>query len=143
LKTTLIKEEDIIRKWHLIDAEGQILGRLATQAAALLRGKHKPVFTPHLDAGDHVIVINAEKIKLTGNKLEDKLYHSHSGYPGGLKTTTAKKLLQDKPDQVVFRAIAGMIPHNTLGSAILKKLRVYAGSAHPHEAQQPEPLKLK
>ncbi|HXN07415.1 MAG TPA: 50S ribosomal protein L13 [Nitrospiria bacterium] len=143
MKTTLIKEEDIIRKWHLIDAEGQILGRLATQAAALLRGKHKPVFTPHLDAGDHVIVINAEKIKLTGNKLEDKLYHSHSGYPGGLKTTTAKKLLQDKPDQVVFRAIAGMIPHNTLGSAILKKLRVYAGSAHPHEAQQPEPLKLK
>lgn len=143
MKTTLIKEEDIVRKWHLIDAEGQILGRLATQAAALLRGKHKPVFTPHLDAGDHVIVINAEKIKLTGNKLEDKLYHSHSGYPGGLKTTTAGKLLQEKPDQVVFRAIAGMIPHNTLGSAILKKLRVYAGSAHPHEAQQPEPLKLK
>ena len=143
LKTTQVREEDIVRKWFIIDADGQILGRLAAQVATLLRGKHKPVFTPHLDAGDHVIVINAEKIKLTGNKLEGKLYQHHTGFPGGLKTTTAGKLLQDHPERVVFKAIEGMVPHTTLGSAIIKKLRVYKGSEHPHQAQQPVPLKLK
>lgn len=142
-KTTQIDKETVQRKWFIIDATDQVLGRLAAQAASLLRGKHKPVFTPHMDLGDHVIVINAEKIKLTGNKLEGKLYQHHSGYPGGLKTTTAGKLLAENPEKLVFRAIEGMIPHNTLGSAIVKKLRVYKGSEHPHQAQQPETLTLK
>lgn len=143
MKTTLINKEAIERKWHIIDATGQVLGRLASQAAVLLRGKHKAIFTPHMDTGDHVIVINAEKIHLTGNKLKGKLYQHHTGYPGGLKTTTAGKLLAEKPDQLVFRAIEGMIPHNTLGSEIIRKLRVYKGSEHPHQAQQPQPLILK
>ena len=142
-KTTQINKDTVQRKWFIIDATDQVLGRLATQAALLLRGKHKPVFTPHMDLGDHVIVINAEKIRLTGNKLEGKLYQHHTGYPGGLKTTTARKLLAEHPERVVFKAIEGMIPHNTLGSAIVRKLRVYKGPEHPHEAQQPEPLTLK
>jgi large subunit ribosomal protein L13 len=142
-KTTQINKASVQSKWFIIDATDQVLGRLATKAASLLRGKHKPVFTPHMDLGDHVIVINAEKIKLTGNKLKGKLYHHHSGYPGGLKTTTAGKLLLENPEKLVFRAIEGMIPHNTLGSDIVKKLRVYKGSEHPHQAQQPEPLTLK
>jgi len=142
-KTTQVKKETVEPKWFIIDATDQVLGRLATQAAVLLRGKHKPVFTPHIDMGDHVIVINAEKIRLTGNKLKGKLYHHHSGYPGGLKTTSAEKLLLEKPDSLVFRAISGMIPHNTLGSEILRKLRVYKGSDHPHQAQQPKPFTLK
>jgi large subunit ribosomal protein L13 len=142
-KTTQINKETVLRKWFIIDATDQVLGRLAAKAATLLRGKHKPVFTPHLDLGDHVIIINAEKIKLTGNKLEGKLYQHHSGYPGGLKTTTAGKLLSENPERLVFRAIEGMIPHNTLGSEITKKLRVYKGSEHPHQAQQPELFSLK
>jgi large subunit ribosomal protein L13 len=142
-KTTQINKETVIRKWFIIDATDQVLGRLASKAATLLRGKHKPVFTPHLDLGDHVIIINAEKIRLTGNKLEGKLYQHHSGYPGGLKTTTAGKLLSENPERLVFRAIEGMIPHNTLGSEITKKLRVYKGSEHPHQAQQPELFSLK
>jgi len=142
-KTTQINKETVIRKWFIIDATDQVLGRLASKAATLLRGKHKPVFTPHLDLGDHVIIINAEKIRLTGNKLEGKLYQHHSGYPGGLKTTTAGKLLSENPERLVFRAIEGMIPHNTLGSEITKKLRVYKGSEHPHQAQQPELFSLE
>ena len=141
-KTTQVDKASVARKWFLIDATDQVLGRLATEAARLLRGKHKPVFTPHMDLGDHVIVINAEKIKLTGNKLEGKVYQHHSGYPGGLKTVTAGKLLADDPVKLVFRAIEGMVPHNTLGSEIIKKLRVYKGSQHPHHAQQPEALSL-
>lgn len=142
-KTTQINKDTVIRKWIILDATDQILGRLATQAALLLRGKHKPVFTPHLDLGDHVIVINAEKIKLSGNKLKGKLYQHHTGYPGGLKTIAAGKLLAENPEKLVFKAIEGMIPHNTLGSEIVKKLRVYKGSDHPHQAQQPEQLTLK
>jgi large subunit ribosomal protein L13 len=142
-KTTQVNKDTVERKWFILDATDQILGRLATRAASLLRGKHKPVFTPHMDLGDHVIVINAEKIKLTGNKLEGKLYQHHTGYPGGLKTIAAGKMLAEHPERLVFKAIEGMIPHNTLGSEIVRKLRVYKGSEHPHQAQQPETLTLK
>jgi large subunit ribosomal protein L13 len=141
-KTTQINKDTVSRKWYLLDAAGQVLGRVATQAAILLRGKHKTVYTPHLDLGDHVVVINAGKVRLTGNKLKGKLYRHHSGYPGGLKSVTAGKRLAEDPEKLVFEAIEGMIPHNTLGSEIVRKLRVYKGAEHPHAAQQPESFKL-
>ena len=138
MKTFVPKKDAVEKKWWVIDAEGKVLGRLATQVAVLLRGKDKPQFAPFLDMGDFVIVINAEKIVVTGRKTELKEYYSHTGYPGGLKTVVLKDLLATKPEEVVKKAIWGMIPHNTLGRAVYKKLKVYSGSAHPHEAQNPQ-----
>ncbi len=134
----MIKHDDVPRSWHLIDAEGQILGRLATKVAGLLRGKHKAIFTPHVDCGDGVIVINAEKIKVTGNKMDDKTYQSYSGYPGGLKREPLRRLLDRRPPEAVKRAIIGMLPHNSLGRQVASRLRVYAGPTHPHTAQLAE-----
>lgn len=135
--TYMAKPETIQRAWYVLDASGKPLGRLATEAARILRGKHKPIFTPHVDTGDFVIVINAEKAILTGNKLMQKKYYRHSGYPGGIKEMTYKDLMEKKPTLAVEKAIKGMLPHNRLGSATAKKLKVYAGSEHPHAAQQP------
>lgn len=137
MKTYTLKKGDIERQWWLVNAEGKILGRLATEIAVILRGKKNPRFVPHMDAGDFVIVVNAEKIRVTGRKIEDKLYHSHTLYPGGLKTATLKDLLEKKPEEVIRRAVWGMIPKNKLGRAIYKKLKVYSGPNHPHEAQNP------
>jgi large subunit ribosomal protein L13 len=134
------KKEDNNDKWWVVDAEGQVLGRLASSIAAYLRGKHNPMFTPHVDTGDSVVVVNAEKIVLTGRKWDKKNYYRHSGYIGGLKTTPAKKLLEDSPEDLIRFAVKGMLPKNRLGRAMFKKLKVYVGGAHPHEAQQPEPL---
>jgi large subunit ribosomal protein L13 len=131
------KPAEIVRKWHVIDAEGLVLGRLATECARLLRGKHQPFFAPNCDTGDHVIVINAEKVVMTSNKASQKFAYRHSGYPGGLRQTSYADLLQDNPVSVVERAVRGMIPKNTLGRQQLAKLKVYAGSDHPHDAQQP------
>jgi len=131
------KPAEIVRKWHVIDAEGLVLGRLATECARLLRGKHQPFFAPNCDTGDHVIVINAEKVVMTSNKASQKFAYRHSGYPGGLRQTSYADLLQDNPVSVVERAVRGMIPKNTLGRQQLSKLKVYAGSHHPHDAQQP------
>jgi len=128
------------RNWHVVDAEGEILGRLATRIAAILRGKDKPEFTPHVDSGDFVIVVNADKIKTTGRKLDKKIYYRHTGYPGGLKETSLRTLLQHKPERAVYYAVKGMLPKNRLGKAQIKKLKVYAGSEHPHQAQQPRTL---
>ena len=134
------KKEDNKDKWWVVDAEGQVLGRLASSIAARLRGKHNPLFTPHVDTGDSVVVINAEKIVLTGRKWDQKNYYRHSGYIGGLTTITAKKLRDDRPENLIRFAVKGMLPKNRLGRAMIKKLKVYVGGAHPHEAQQPEPL---
>lgn len=142
MKTFNLRKEDIKRDWYEVDAEGKVLGRLASRVAHVLRGKHKPIYTPHLDTGDHVVIINAEKIKLTGNKLEDKKYYRHSGYPGNLKTITCKDLLAKHPERVITLAVKGMLPHNKLGRQMLKKLKVYKGGAHPHSAQQPVELKI-
>lgn len=140
MKTFSAKKEDVERRWYLVDAQGKVLGRLATEVARVLRGKHKPIFTPHVDTGDHVIIINAEKVQLTGRKLEEKLYYRYSGYPGGLTSMTAKKMLQVKPERLVELAVRGMLPKNRLSRAVLKKLKVYAGPEHPHAAQKPEPF---
>lgn len=142
-KTLHTPIHEIDRRWHLIDASGQVLGRLASQAAVLLRGKHKPIFSPHLDAGDFVVIINAEKVLLTGKKLKDKLYHRHSGYPGGLKTTTAEQMLKKHPTRVLEAAVRGMLPRTKLGDALFRKLKVYAGPAHPHASQRPVPFVKK
>jgi large subunit ribosomal protein L13 len=139
-RTYSAKEADIKRKWYVVDAEGKTLGRLATQVAIVLRGKHKPIFTPHVDTGDHVIVVNAEKIHLTGDKVRQKTYYRHSGYPGGLKSETVKDLLERKPYVIVERAIKGMLPKTKLGKQMGRKLNVYAGPTHPHKAQQPETM---
>lgn len=141
--TYMAKPLEVERKWHLIDAEGQTLGRLASEVAALLRGKHKPEFTPHIDTGDFVIVINAEKIKLTGKKMQQKKYYTHSHFPGGLKTTTAAEMINKKPHRIIELAVYGMLPKNKLGSALQGKLNVYAGAVHPHQAQQPEVYELR
>ncbi|MEW6622277.1 MAG: 50S ribosomal protein L13 [Bacillota bacterium] len=138
MSTFMAKPHEVTRKWYLIDAEGKTLGRLATEIARLLRGKHKPTFTPHVDVGDHVIIINAEKIHLTGNKLSQKKYYRHSGYPGGLKVMDYQTFIDKQPDKVILKAVKGMLPHNKLGRKMLTKLRVYRGSEHPHQAQQPE-----
>ena len=142
MKTVSAKNEEITRTWHLVDAKDQVLGRLATELACVLRGKRKPIFTPHVDTGDFVVVINAEKVKLTGRKYTDKVYYRHSGYPGGLKSITADKLLATKPEMVIQHAVRGMLPKNKLGRQMIKKLKVYAGPAHPHEAQQPVKLDI-
>lgn len=142
MKSFIPCKEDMRKKWHVIDAEGQVLGRLAARAARLLTGKDKPVYTPFLDTGDHVIVINAEKIKLTGNKLQDKKYRHHTGYPGGLKEITAGALLEKHPDRLVRAAIFGMLPKTKLGRSMRKKLKIYKGPEHPHQAQQPTALAL-
>ncbi|MCL2618606.1 MAG: 50S ribosomal protein L13 [Defluviitaleaceae bacterium] len=143
MRTTFIaKPAQLERKWYVVDAEGQTLGRLSSEIAKILRGKHKPIFTPHVDTGDHVIVINAEKIKVTGNKMDDKIYRRHTGHPGGLKETTLRVMMQTKPTQVLRLALKGMLPKNTLGRACLGKLNVYAGPEHPHQAQKPEALTI-
>ena len=142
MKTYQAKKEDIKRDWYLVDADHKILGRLASEVARRLRGKHKAIYTPHTDTGDFVIIVNAEKISLTGKKLMDKVYYHHSGYPGGIKAITAGKLLQEKPEEVLRIAVKGMLPKNTLGRAMLKKLKIYAGGDHPHEAQCPRVLNL-
>jgi large subunit ribosomal protein L13 len=143
MPTSMPRESDIQRKWYVVDAEGQVLGRLATRVATILRGKHKPSFSPHLDVGDHVVVINAEKVQLTGRKLKDKQYRWHTGYIGGLKEVSAETMLRTHPDRVIEWAVEGMLPKNRLGRAMAKKLKVYRGAAHPHEAQQPQPLEVK
>ena len=143
MKTFMQKKETVERKWYVVDAEGKTLGRLATQVATVLRGKNKPTYTPHIDCGDYVIVINAEKVVLTGNKLEDKKYYNHSGFPGGLRERNAKTMIEKYPEEMVERAIKGMLPHNALGRAMGKKLFVYAGADHKHEAQKPEIMEVK
>ncbi len=142
MKTYLANRSIVTRKWHVVDAEGKVLGRLAARIAILLRGKHKPTFTPHVDTGDHVVVINADKIRLTGDKFRTKMYHRHSGYPGGLKSVTAEHLHAKDPTALVTKAVKGMLPKNPLGKQMAKKLRVYAGAVHPHQAQRPEPIAL-
>ena len=143
MKTYMAKAETIQRAWYVVDAEGMVLGRLAAQVATILRGKHKPTYTPHVDTGDHVIILNADKIVLTGKKLDQKMYRKHTGYAGGLKETSYRVLMDKKPEFAVKEAIRGMLPHNSLGRKQLKKLRVYTGSEHDHQAQQPVVLKLK
>lgn len=140
MRTYSPSAKDVERAWFVVDAEGQSLGRLATRIATVLRGKHKPTFAPHVDVGDFVIVINAEKVTLKGSKLEQKQYHSHSGYPGGLRSVPFLQMLDRKPTEVVERAVFGMLPKNKLGRAMSKKLKVYAGPTHPHAAQDPQPL---
>ena len=142
MKTYVPKQGDIARAWWLVDAAGLTLGRLSTVVADRLRGKHKPQFTPYLDTGDHVIVINAAKVRLSGNKLRDKIYRHHSGYPGGLKEIAAGKLLAARPERVVEASVKGMLPRGSLGRQMARKLKVYAGDKHPHEAQQPKPLPI-
>jgi large subunit ribosomal protein L13 len=142
MKTPLAKKEDIIPKWHLVDADGKTLGRLATRVAILLRGKNKPIFAPHQDTGDFVVVINAKKVFLTGKKWKEKIYTHHSGYPGGLKQASAEKIAEKKPERLITMAVQGMLPKTKLGKKLIKKLKVYAGDAHPHQAQQPEAYTL-
>lgn len=140
MKTFSAKPSDIERNWYVVDAKGKVLGRLASAISMILRGKNKPIFTPHMDTGDFVIVINADKVKLTGKKLTDKKYYWHTGYPGGLKEITAEKLLKEKPERVLIRAVRGMLPKTRLGRQLIKKLKIYAGPEHPHSAQNPKLL---
>jgi len=142
MKTYSMKMKDVQKKWYIVDAEGKVLGRLASQIAARLRGKHKPEFTPHVDMGDNIIVVNAEKVRLTGKKAEQKKYYRHSGYPGGIKVTDYSEMIKNKPRNVITFAVKGMLPHNRLGRATLKHLKVYRGTEHPHESQSPEKLEL-
>ena len=141
MKTYAVKAGDIQREWRVVDADGATLGRLATQVATLLRGKHRATFTPSLDTGDPVIIVNAAKIKVTGKKLQDKMYVRHSGYPGGFRSENLERLLERRPEEVIRRAVRGMLPQNRLGDQMLRKLHVYAGSEHPHAAQKPQALK--
>ena len=143
MKTFSAKPETVERDWYIVDATNQTLGRLASEIALRLRGKHKPVYTPHVDTGDYIVVVNAENVRTTGNKLEGKTYYRHSGYPGGLKETKLKDVLSRHPERVIETAVKGMLPKNPLGRAMIKKLKVYAGTEHPHTAQQPVELKLK
>ena len=142
MRSYVQKPHEVERKWYLVDATDKTLGRLSSKIARMLRGKHKPIFTPHVDCGDYVVVINAEKVKVTGKKLEDKEYKRHSGYPGGLKTVTLEKMLEDKPEDVMIHAVKGMLPKGKLGRQMLKKLRVYKGAEHDHSAQKPEKLEI-
>jgi large subunit ribosomal protein L13 len=142
-KTYVASSDDRQRDWYVVDAAGQTLGRLATQIADHLRGKRKPTYTPHVDTGDFVVVVNAEKISVTGNKLADKRYYRHSGYPGGLKSRTLQEMLDRRPEEVIRKAVRGMLPRNRLARKQLTKLKVYAGPEHPHQAQQPKPLEIK
>ena len=142
MKTFVAKEHEISKKWYLVDARDKVLGRMATQIATRLRGKQKPIFTPHMDAGDFIVVVNADKLVLTGKKWDDKIYYRHSGYIGGLKQISARKLLEKKPEDILRLAVKGMLPKNSLGRRQLKKLKIYAGSEHPHHAQQLEKLEV-
>ena len=143
MKTYYAKPNEVAREWHLIDALDQVLGRVASKAAHILRGKHKPTYTPHVDTGDFVVIINADKIRVTGKKLTDKEYYRHSGYPGGLKCETFEEAMEKHPERVIEHAVKGMLPKNTLGRAMAKKLKVYAGAEHPHMAQQPREIKME
>ena len=143
MKSYMAKGETVERSWYVVDATDMVLGRLSSQVAAILRGKHKPIFTPHVDCGDHVIIVNAEKVRLTGRKLDQKTHIHHTGFPGGIKEVTYRTLLEQKPEFAVYESIRRMMPKGPLGDKMLKKLRVYAGPNHNHEAQQPEALELK
>lgn len=142
MKTYQAKPGEVERKWYIVDAKGKTLGRLASRVAAVLRGKHKPQFTPHVDTGDFVIVVNADKVRLSGKKLDQKIYYRHSQYPGGLRAFTARHMLESRPEKVIERAVWGMLPRHSLGRRQMRKLKVYAGPEHPHAAQKPEPLAL-
>ncbi len=142
MTTVSAKPAEVRREWYVIDAEGKTLGRMASEIARRLKGKHKPIYTPHVDTGDYIVVINAEKVRVTGNKLKDKIYYRHTGYVGNLKSISLEKLLQKAPERVIQHAVKGMLPRNPLGRAMFKKLKVYAGPEHPHQAQQPKPLDL-
>ncbi len=142
MKTFSAKPETVERDWYIVDAEDKTLGRLSTEIARRLRGKHKPVYTPHVDTGDYIVVINAEKVRVTGNKAADKMYHHHTGYPGGLKSINFNKLIEKAPERVIETAVKGMLPKNPLGRAMFKKMKVYAGAEHPHTAQQPIALDI-
>lgn len=142
MKTFMKRPEDVKRAWFLIDAQGKTLGRMATKIAVILRGKNKPEYTPHVDTGDHIVVINAEKVYVTGKKLTDKMYQTYSGYPGGQKSQSLETMLKNKPEEVIILAVRGMLPKNTLGRQMLTKLKVYKGSEHPHVAQNPQALKI-
>lgn len=142
MKTISAKPESVQRDWYVIDAAGKTLGRMATEIATRLRGKHKPEYTPHVDTGDYIVVINAEQVRVTGNKAKDKIYHSHTGYPGGLKSISFEKLIQKAPERTIQSAVVGMLPKGPLGRAMFKKLKVYAGAEHPHTAQQPKELNI-
>ncbi|MEA3407030.1 MAG: 50S ribosomal protein L13 [Chloroflexota bacterium] len=142
MKTYIVTPTDVERKWFVVDATGKTLGRLASRITPILRGKHKPIFTPRMDVGDYVIVINAEKVAVTGQKRQDKMYYHHTQYPGGFRSMTLGELLEKHPTRVIELAVRGMLPKNRLGRAVMKKLKVYAGDSHPHEAQQPQPLDL-
>ena len=142
MKTISVKPESVKRDWYVIDAEGKTLGRMATEIAVRLRGKHKAEYTPHVDTGDYIVVVNAKKVQVTGNKAKDKIYHRHTGYPGGLKTRSYGDLLNEQPAEIVRKSITGMLPHNRLGAQMATKLKVYAGPDHPHAAQKPTDLVL-
>jgi len=142
MKTFSAKKESVTRSWYLVDATDKTLGRLSTEIANRLRGKHKPTFTPHVDTGDYIVVVNAEKIKVTGNKASDKLYYHHTGYPGGIKSISFEKLIEKAPERAIEKAVKGMMPKNKLSRAMLSKLKVYAGNEHPHSAQQPTTLDI-
>lgn len=142
MKTFSAKPETVKRDWYIVDAENKTLGRLSTEIARRLRGKHKPEYTPHVDTGDYIVVINAEKVRVSGNKTTDKIYHHHTGYPGGLKSISFDKLIERAPERVIETAVKGMLPKNPLGRAMYKKMKVYAGSEHPHTAQQPKTLEV-
>ncbi|MFQ5854522.1 MAG: 50S ribosomal protein L13 [Anaerolineae bacterium] len=142
MRTYITKPDDIEREWWVVDAEGKTLGRLASEVAKILRGKHKAYYTPNLDCGDFVIVLNADKVRVTGNKLDEKVYYRHSGYPGGLRSLTLREQLQKHPTRAVRLAVWGMLPHNRLGRRMIKKLKIYAEDTHPHQAQQPKPLEI-
>lgn len=143
MSTQTVKAKETDRNWYVIDLDGKVLGRTATEIARILRGKHKPTYSPSMDNGDFVVVINAEKLLLTGNKLNDKMYYHHTGYPGGIRSISAAKQLEKKPEDLVFKAVRGMLPKNRLGRQMLKKLKVYAGSEHPHAAQKPNVLEIQ
>ena len=142
MKTISAKKESVTREWYLVDATNQTLGRLCTEIANRLRGKHKPEYTPHVDTGDYIVVVNAEKVKVTGNKTTDKIYHRHTGYPGGIKSMSFDKLLAKAPERIIEKAVKGMMPKNKLSRSMLTKLKIYAGSEHPHAAQQPTLLEI-
>jgi large subunit ribosomal protein L13 len=142
MTTVSAKPAEVRREWFVVDAEGKTLGRLASEIASRLKGKHKPIFTPHVDTGDYIVVVNAEKVRVTGNKMKDKMYHHHTGYIGNLKSINLEKLLVKAPERVIETAVRGMLPRNPLGRAMMKKLRVFAGPEHNHQAQQPKPIEL-
>ncbi|HHV83425.1 MAG TPA: 50S ribosomal protein L13 [Tepidanaerobacter syntrophicus] len=143
MSTFMAKKEEVKRDWYVIDAAGKPLGRIAAQVVTILRGKHKPIYTPHVDTGDYVVIVNADKVILTGKKMENKVYYHHTNYPGGIKSESFESLINRAPEQVLYKAVWGMLPHNTLGRKMIKKLKIYSGDKHPHEAQQPKALNIE